>query len=115
MRHGVIIGHTPRKFSAIFSVFLRKGGIIDCKVTGRRQYSRDLPQGGMEIQCMYIFRGKEEDINKVKRCMSLVFPNGVHKNTTVIQLPTSDTCTGCTDSTELYKRKEKLPSTQKIS
>ena len=28
-----------------------------CEITGTKQYSRDLPQGGMEIPCVYVFRG----------------------------------------------------------
>jgi len=43
---GSIVGHLPRKYSKIFSLFIRHGGIISCEITGRQ---RDLVQGGMEI------------------------------------------------------------------
>ena len=48
---GVIVGHVPKKLSCLCSLFLLRGGIICCKVTGLRRYSSDLPQGGLEIPC----------------------------------------------------------------
>ena len=44
-RSGNILGHVPRNISTLCSLFLRRGGAIYCVVTGRRRYSRDLPQG----------------------------------------------------------------------
>ena len=39
-----VVGHMPRKISAICYVFLKKPGtVISCTVTGSRRYSRDLP------------------------------------------------------------------------
>ena len=38
-RSGVVIGHLPRKVSRVCSLFLRRGGVISCTVTGGRQYS----------------------------------------------------------------------------
>ena len=67
-KHDDIVGHVPRKISAICSLFLRRGRRIQCEVTGTRQYSRDIPQGGLEIPCRYIFEG---DIQKVKRSISV--------------------------------------------
>ena len=49
------VGHLPRKISCTCSMFLRKGGLISCEVTGKRQYSRDLVQGGLEVPCTLIF------------------------------------------------------------
>ncbi len=46
--------------SKICSIFLRRGGLIKCKVTGSRQYSADLAQGGMEIPCILMFEGKKK-------------------------------------------------------
>ena len=45
----VTVGHIPRKISSICSMFLRHGGTINCRVTASRRYSRDLPQGGLEV------------------------------------------------------------------
>jgi hypothetical protein len=55
-RMGMIIGHLPRKLSRVRSLFLRRGGTIDCTVTGRRRYSADLPQGGLEVPCSLLFK-----------------------------------------------------------
>ena len=45
----VTVGHLPRKISQISALFLKRQGKISCKVLGRRRYSVDLPQGGLEI------------------------------------------------------------------
>ena len=50
-----IVGHVPRKFSAICSIFIRRGGSIVCIVSGSRRYSSNLPQGGLEIPCILKF------------------------------------------------------------
>ena len=51
MKDGVTVGHLPRRISTLSSLFIRRGGIIRCSVTGNRCYSRDLTQGGIEIPC----------------------------------------------------------------
>jgi len=71
VRGGEIIGHVPRLISAACSLFLRHSSSIKCKVTGSRQYSRDLPQGGLEIFCTLTFEGDEKFIEKVKKLMKL--------------------------------------------
>ena len=48
------------------SVFIRQGGTIFCVVTGRRQYSRNIPQGGMEIPCKCHFVGNGREIKEVQ-------------------------------------------------
>ena len=63
----VTVGHVPRKISSICSMFLRRGGCIHCRVTGRRRYSADLPQGGLEIPCILIFKGPIQDVEKAKK------------------------------------------------
>ena len=52
-----IVGHVPKKISSICSVFLHRGGTIDCHITGCRRYSADLIQGGLEVPCHLIFTG----------------------------------------------------------
>ena len=47
-----IVGHLPRKYSRLCSLFLAKGGQISCTVIGRRRYRSDLIQGGFEIPCL---------------------------------------------------------------
>ena len=50
-----IVGHVPRAISTLCSVFLRRGGSIRCVISGNRQYSHDLPQGGLEGPCKLYF------------------------------------------------------------
>ena len=52
----VIVGHAFRLISMVCSVFIHQGGFIVCVVTGPRQYSADLPQGGLEVPCCYTFK-----------------------------------------------------------
>jgi len=55
LHDGAVIGHVPRIISAVCSAFLRRVGVIESEVTGARQYSADLPQGGMEVPCKLTF------------------------------------------------------------
>ena len=61
-----IVGHLPRNLSRVCSLFIRRGGMIQCTVTGRR-YSADLPQGGLEIPCFLLFKGSTKEIQKLKK------------------------------------------------
>lgn len=65
----VTIGHLPKKISSVCSMFLLRSGTIHCQVTAPRRYSRDLPQGGLEIPCMLTFEGDRtrRDIVKARR------------------------------------------------
>ena len=67
----LVIGHLPQKVSRVCSLFLRRGGIIRCRVTGRRRYSSDLPQGGLEIPCQLEFSATLKEIKKLKRSLKL--------------------------------------------
>ena len=73
VKSGVVVSHVPRKISSACSMFLRWGGTIDCRVTGGRRFSEDLPQGGLEIPCTLTLRGAHSDINKVKRLLKRAF------------------------------------------
>ena len=66
-----IVGHVPRKISAICSLFLRQSGKISCCVTGPRQYSSDLPQGGLEIPCTLKFT-RAKDLDHLKKVKKLI-------------------------------------------
>ena len=62
-----IVGHIPRTISAACYIFLNcSGATISCTVTRPRRYSRDLPQGGLEIPCNIRFMGEQNSINKIK-------------------------------------------------
>ena len=63
-----VVGHVPRLISAACSLFLRRDtSTIKCRITGSRQYSSDLVQGGLEVPCKLIFRGDQKEIAKVKK------------------------------------------------
>ena len=68
---GETVGHLPRKISRLCSIFIDQGGDITCVVTGNRRYSSDLVQGGLEIPCSIIFRGKEKLVSKIKKLQNL--------------------------------------------
>ncbi len=61
-----IVGHVPRNISAACHFFLRRYGNIIYQVTGRRRYSSDLAQGGLEVLCSLTFSEAEcHHMNKV--------------------------------------------------
>ena len=62
VRDSDIIGHVPRKISATW----RNRDTVKCSVTGTRQFSRDLAQGGLEIPCQLTFEGEKKYIEKVQ-------------------------------------------------
>ena len=58
-----IIGHVPRKISRACSLFIERGGTITCIITdSHRQYSSDLPQGGLQIPCKLEFHSEDADL-----------------------------------------------------
>ena len=65
---GTILGHVPRKISKlpVCSLFLQRGGSIECIVSGRRRYSADLQQGGLEIPSKLIFKASSNEVQKLK-------------------------------------------------
>ena len=72
-----IVGHVPRAISTLCSVFLRRGGSIRCVISGNRQYSHDLPQGGLEVPCKLYFMGNGQELKKIQsyftRTHTLIF------------------------------------------
>lgn len=87
LKEDVIVGHLPRKMSAVFSLFLRRHGTITCQVNGSRRYSSDLPQGGLEVPCVLIFSGECLLINKVKNLITDIMGEESKKN---IQIETTN-------------------------
>ena len=66
---GYIVGHVPRHISCICTLFICRGGVLNCLTTSSRRYSRDLLQGGMEIPCQYIFCGNKDLVEKIRGCL----------------------------------------------
>ena len=65
-----VVGHVPRRIFYICNIFIRHSGSIICRVTGPRQYSRDLKQGGLEVPCE--FRLYSKDLKRVKKSRELL-------------------------------------------
>ena len=49
LRESILVGHIPRKVSAACYLFIKRNDCISCVITGKRQYSIDLPHGGLEL------------------------------------------------------------------
>ena len=52
----MIVGHIPKFLSKITCFYLKHVGDLLVEKIGKRQYSRDLPQGGMELTALYVFK-----------------------------------------------------------
>ena len=70
MKGNMVVGHVPRIISSACSLFLKKQGTISSTITGLRQYSRDLPQGGLEVPSTLTFHGDLPSIFKLKKLLS---------------------------------------------
>ena len=72
-----MVGHLPKKTSSTCSLFIRKGGMIDCEVMDpNRKYSRDLPQGSLEIPCILTLRGTKDLVDKAVKLLAIsIFRN----------------------------------------
>ena len=62
---------------------LGKEGTIQCQVTGTRQYSVDLPQGGLEVPCKLTFSGETRLIIKVRKLVQEALDSGLLTSGTV--------------------------------
>ena len=69
LKSATVVGHLPRKVSTLCSLFIRRGGTIHCRITGRRRYSADLPQGGLEVPCRLRFEGSIKELDKLQRLL----------------------------------------------
>lgn len=85
LRDCTIVRHVPWKISAACTLFLQRKGSIHCVVTGECCYSRDLPQGGLEVLCVLQFKGQPNDMLKLKKLLS---PAGTKSGGENVQQPT---------------------------
>ena len=60
------VGHMPREISRVCWYFLNHDGNITCTITGGRTRS-SLPQGGLEVPCIYKFTGKKKHVKKLRK------------------------------------------------
>ena len=63
-KSGTTVGHIPREISKTSWHFIGHDGENSCRVTGRRQCSI-LLEGGLEIPCIYTFKGKKKLVDKL--------------------------------------------------
>ena len=52
----MIVGNIPKFLSKITYFYRKHGGDLPVEIIGKRQYSRDFPQGGMELPDLYVFK-----------------------------------------------------------
>ena len=83
--------HIPQRISSICSIFLRCGGTINCTVDGSRQYSSDIPQGGLEMLCVLTFTAQSSvEGNKAEKLIESTLSVKCLKVTNPVQ---GETCT----------------------
>ena len=72
----VIIGHIPPKISVACSLFIQRGDALCCIITdSHRQYSSDLPQGGLQIPCKLEFMCDDTELmSKIKKLVQSTPP-----------------------------------------
>ena len=58
-----IVSHLPRTILCISCFFLRRGGHIICRVTGKRRHD-----DGLEVPCVYVYFGNVKTIIHVHEC-----------------------------------------------
>ena len=67
LRRGTIVGHVLKKISQLCSLFLERGSLLPTTVTGDRQPSHNLPQGGLQIPCKLTFCGPKKLVETVQK------------------------------------------------
>ena len=53
-KDGAIVGHVPHELSRTMDVFIEKGGIVICTVTGRRKKGK-----GLEVPCVFCLEAEK--------------------------------------------------------
>ena len=85
-----IVGYVPRSISYLCYLFLERGGRLQCEITGRRRYSVDLPQGGLEVPCKIKVRGSPANIKKINMLLPDAPTPGTTASETSIPAEKSD-------------------------
>ena len=90
---GITVGHVHCHFSRRFSLFLDNGGNISATVVSVLRYSRDLPQGWLEIPCQYLLQGPMDKIKNVKKFVAACENNyKMIKPAAAVRSPKVETC-----------------------
>ena len=72
-RDSVIVGHVPREVAKVFKAFITHGGEVACEVTGRRKRGN-----GLEVPCVYHFKGKDKIIVGIMQLLKLTTANKMY-------------------------------------
>ena len=64
-------------------LFLRHGGSIRCRVTASRRYSADLPQGGLEIPCIYKLEGDKLYLTRAQKLITTALTQSIPDPSTI--------------------------------
>lgn len=64
MRDDQIVGHLPRSISRVSRFFLSRGGVIVCRVTGKRRHG-----DGLEVPCVYVYHGLPKVVKKLQQLL----------------------------------------------
>ena len=59
-----IVGHLPRSISRVSRFFLCRGGLIACRVTGKRRHG-----DGLEVPCVYVYHGLPRIVKKLHKLL----------------------------------------------
>ena len=59
----VTVGHVPKFLSKITYFYMKSGGEVSVRITGKRQHTKDLPQGRMELPAMYTFKSTNVEVH----------------------------------------------------
>ena len=70
VKEGNVVGHMPRSISRVSWFFLKRGGRILCRVTGKRKLGV-----GLEVPCKYIFIGSTRTVQKLKKIVDIEMSN----------------------------------------
>ena len=111
IKNGVnVIGHVPRKLSAACSLFLCLGGAMSCEITdNHRRYSVDLPQGGLEIPCKFIFSAERPLLCKLRKLVHSVPPIQVEQENALKRRRQSERNSGTIEQSSSI-----VPATKKV-
>ena len=58
------VGHLPYTISSVSWFFLRCGGVIVCRVTGKRKHG-----DGREVPCLYVYFGLPRVVKKLHKLL----------------------------------------------
>jgi hypothetical protein len=59
------VGHMPRSLLPVSWFLIKRGGTVNCEVTGHRKFGV-----GLEVPCVYTYKGTKKTIKKLRKLIS---------------------------------------------